>query len=79
MRTCSISSIEKKIRKMENKFEKLKVQQNEIISILTDLQKHKQKLEIEQIMGAVRKSSRSMEEIMTFYIHELFSVNFLQN
>ncbi len=67
MRTCSIIySIEKKIRKMENKFEKLKVQQNEIISILADLQKQKHKLEIEQIMGAVRKSSRSMEEIMTF-------------
>ena len=65
-RTRSISSIEAEISKVTAELQKAQEKVDELTQRLLELQEQKQSIEAKQIMGAFRRSGKSMQELMTF-------------
>jgi len=62
----SISSIETEISKVDADLAKAQEKVDSLSNRLLDLQKLKQEIEAKKVMDAFRKSSKSMQELMTF-------------
>ena len=65
-RTRSISSIETEITKVSAELQKAQEKVDDLTQRLLELQEQKQSIETKQIMYALRKSGKSMQELMTF-------------
>ena len=65
-RTRSITSINNEIKKVEEELIKVQKKQEELEARLLDLQNAKQEIETKQVMNALKKSGKSMHELMVF-------------
>ena len=65
-RMRSISSIEAEITKLEEELKKAQAKVDTISARILELRKQKQDYEARQVMEAFHKSSKSLEELLTF-------------
>ena len=65
-RTKSISTIETELKKAESDLKKAQEKVDFLSDRVLELQKQKQEYETRQIIDAYKKSSKSLEELLTF-------------
>ena len=65
-RMKSISTIETELKKAESDLKKAQEKVDFLSDRVLELQKQKQEYETRQIIDAYKKSSRSLEELLTF-------------
>ena len=65
-RTCSISSIDAEISKLEDELSKVQEKYDALAARILELQKQKQDIEARQVMEAFKRSGKSMQELMNF-------------